>query len=314
MFEDKIVPFVSKQPDNRGEAALIVAIPTTGRAEVVAPTVRKLARQNRLPDRVFICLAEQGDEPRFGFGDLPFPVSVLTAPKGACAQRNRILQELETDDIVLFMDDDFLLAPDYLQRLDVIFRQNPGFAMVTGNVLADGIKGPGFPHATGDELLEKLFNPAPARSLQPVYNGYGCNMAFRIRMVRQLGLGFDEKLPRYGWLEDLDFSRRLSKVGDIIRAHELQGVHLGFKGGRTPGKMLGYSQIANPVYLARKGSMAPWRAARIMVRNLASNLVLALRAEPWVDRPGRLNGNIRGIRDLILGRSDPRRVFEFHGK
>ena len=311
MSGDKLVPFVGKQPGNKGKATLIVAIPTTGRPDVVAPTVRKLARQNRLPDRVIICSAEHSDVPPNGFGDLPFPVVGLTAPKGACAQRNRILREVKSDDIVMFMDDDFLLASDYLQRVEVIFRQNPTFALVTGRVLADGIKGPGITHSAGDALLEEFVDAAPHSMLEPVYNGYGCNMAVRVKMISQLGVRFDEKLPRYGWLEDLDFSRRLSKAGQIIRANELQGVHLGFKGGRTPGKMLGYSQMVNPIYLARNGSMAPWRAARIMSRNLASNLFLTFRSEPWVDRRGRLNGNIRAIGDLILGRSDPRRLLDF---
>jgi hypothetical protein len=37
----------------------------------------------------------------------------------------------------------------------------------------------------------------------------------------------------------------------------LRGVHLGTKRSeRSPGKRLGYSQIANPVYIARKETIA----------------------------------------------------------
>jgi hypothetical protein len=48
-----------------------------------------------------------------------------------------------------------------------------------------------------------------------------------------------------------------------------------------------------------------------MSRNIAANALKTLRPEPWVDRRGRLLGNLRAIADLVTGRLDPRKVLSF---
>jgi hypothetical protein len=87
-------------------------------------------------------------------------------------------------------------------------------------------------------------------------------------------------------------------------------VHLGAKLGRQKGLRLGYSQIANPVYLARKGTY-PWdRALRSMARHLAMNLARSPFPEPWADRWGRFRGNVLALWDLARGRAHPSRILE----
>ena len=82
---------------------------------------------------------------------------------------------------------------------------------------------------------------------------YGCNMIARFSAMPDIR--FDENLPLYGWLEDLDFSARLRTKGRVVEASRCVGVHLGVKNGRSPGRQIGYSHIANPLcHLARKGS------------------------------------------------------------
>jgi hypothetical protein len=122
------------------------------------------------------------------------------------------------------------------------------------------------------------------------------------------GLIFDERLPLYGWLEDVDFSRQIARFGRIVSTEATRGVHLGVKLGRQPGVKLGYSQVANPLYLIGKGTMSPRRALLLIARNLAANTLRSLRAEPWVDRRGRLVGNCWAVLDLLTGRLDPRRI------
>jgi succinoglycan biosynthesis transport protein ExoP len=85
-------------------------------------------------------------------------------------------------------------------------------------------------------------------------------------------------------------------------------VHLGTKSGRQSGLRLGYSQIANPVYLVRKGSFAWCRAIRQIARNVAMNIAFSWRPEPYVDRRGRLRGNVIAIKDLARGQLHPLRI------
>lgn len=286
---------------------LILAIPTTGRPGILADTLRDIARQSRRPDFVVLSVSGPGDFDENCLGGLPFPCMVVSGEKGLTCQRNRALAVLAPDDVLLLLDDDFLMAPDYLAQTERLFEENPDVAMATGTVLADGICGPGFGFLEGLEYLA-ADGLVEHGGMEEAYNGYGCNMALRARPVLDHQLRFDETLPLYGWLEDVDFSRRLAKYGRIVRAGALRGVHLGTKTGRTPGVKLGYSQVVNPAYLIGKGTMAPRRALRLMGRNLVANLVKSLRPEPWVDRRGRLKGNLLGLRDLILHRARPGRI------
>lgn len=142
------------------------------------------------------------------------------------------------------------------------------------------------------------------------YGTYGCNMAFRMEPVRRHGILFDENLPLYGWQEDLDFSRRLADHGTVVMSNGLRGVHLGAKFGRTSGVRLGYSQIANPIYLIRKGTITRKHAIGLMRRNLTANLMRSFRPEPWVDRRGRLKGNMLAVVDLLMRRISPLRILQ----
>jgi hypothetical protein len=72
--------------------------------------------------------------------------------------------------------------------------------------------------------------------------------------------------------------------------------------------MLGYSQIANPVHLVRKGTFTFRRALFQMARNVAMNLCFSFTPEPYVDRRGRLRGNLTALKDLVLGRVHPERI------
>jgi hypothetical protein len=124
-------------------------------------------------------------------------------------------------------------------------------------------------------------------------------------------LRFDENLPLYGWQEDFDFSYQVGRSGRLVRDASLRGVHMGVKVGRSSGKRLGYSQIANPLYLLNKRTMPSKRALRLIRDNVAANIARSIRPEHHVDRRGRLLGNLLAIRDLVSSRLDPRRILEF---
>lgn len=290
---------------------VIVAIATTGRKSIVSETIARIHLQNRLPDLLVLSIADESDIDTKSLENLPFPCEVKIGLKGVCNQRNQVLSLLEPDDILLFTDDDFLLQPDYLENLVRLFQSHSGVVMATGDVLEDGILGAGYSHSDGDEFLAQATDTPRDATIVPVYNGYGCNMAMRARPILENTLRFDEVLPMYSWLEDVDFSRQLSAFGEIVRSNQIRGVHLGTKMGRASGKFLGYSQIANPLYLVNKGTMSRGRAYRIMGRNILANIGKSIRPEPWVDRKGRVCGNALAYYDLIRGKLSPTRVLRF---
>lgn len=297
-------------PATQRAGRLLLAIPTTGRAPVLGPTLAHLARQTRRPDLLLLSVAAPEDAPEALYADLPFPVERIVGPKGGCPQRNRILDRLTADDILLLIDDDFLMAPDYLERLEALFSADPDLVLATGTVVADGVSGPGLSHDEGVRLLAAAAPPADPMATTPIKIGYGCNFALRAAPVLAHGLRFDEALPLYSWLEDVDFSAQLRGHGNAVRGAGLIGVHLGTKMARSPGKRLGYSQIANPIYLVRKGTMRRGHARQIIMRNIAANLYYTPVPRAWTDSRGRLRGNLLALRDWGLGRLSPGRVHD----
>jgi Glycosyltransferase like family 2 len=297
-------------PIQTGQLVIAIGIPTANRVSVLAEVLPHLDAQLRKPDHVYVCAPDPADIPEGTLAALSVPVSAIVAERGLCRQRNRILAEAAQADIVLFLDDDFLLDPGYLQALERVFLDDPSIVMCTGRVEADGILGAGFTTAEGLALLDGNRWDAHETGKGPhsAHSAYGCNMAVRLAAVRAAGAQFDEALPLYGWLEDFDFSRQMAPQGRIVRSDATRGVHLGTKIGRSPGMRLGYSQIANPIYLLRKKTMSPRHALIQMARNVAANIVGVPRPEPWIDRRGRLKGNIRAIADLLLGRLKPGRI------
>ena len=292
---------------------IIVGIATAGRREQLTVTLTQLASQQRLPDRVFVCPAALEDCDDQACVGLPFPVTVVHGPRGLSAQRNCIFDTCGDADVIVFFDDDFYPDPKYLAEVELLITTQPDVVIATGRVLADGILGPGIEHHAAVLLLEAAIeNPPSEVAIHETHNAYGCNMIVRVAPARKHGIRFDENLPLYGWLEDVDFSRQMAPYGRIVRSTRLSGVHLGIKHGRTSGVKFGYSQIANPIYMTRKGTLSLPRALRQMGRNVARNIARFLAPEPWVDRRGRLKGNMLALVDLALGRIDPRKILQLN--
>jgi GT2 family glycosyltransferase len=290
---------------------IAIGIATRQRAAILAEVLVEIGRQTRAPDRIIVCHVAPED-----VAGLPAAhpgVAFLRAEAGLPRQRNAILEAAPPDcDLVLFLDDDFLPAPGYLAALEAVMRARPNAVVATGRVIADGAKGPGITVEEGRAILARdaAAHPTDPLAAAAHFNGYGCNMAVRMAPVRAHGLRFDEALPLYAWYEDIDFTRRLGAHGAILRLEGARGVHLGVKLGRTPGLRLGYSQVANPVYLARKGSF-PWsHALPSAARHCAINLLRSLAPEPEIDRFGRFRGNLLAVWDLLRGRAEPRRILE----
>jgi GT2 family glycosyltransferase len=288
---------------------IIVGIATAGRAEVLLETLNLLKLQTRLPDSLVICPLPLDPISSTNFDAFPVKTTVLKGPTGLCAQRNTILSGAGNADLIVFFDDDFLVDREYLANAESILEAHPDVTALTGNLLADGARGPGF------SILEglKILNAPRGRfveKFEQLPGTYGCNMAFRLAPIREHNLRFDENLPLYGWQEDIDFSLRQAPFGRVIKSNKLLGVHLGVKSGRTSGVRFGYSQIANPIYLVRKGTMSWQHARKLMWRNIASNLLRSVFPEPWIDRKGRLRGNLIALGDIVMNRLSPLRILQ----
>lgn len=287
---------------------LTVIIASAGRPQILLANLQHLAQQDRRPDLVLISAPDPSDVPVLDGVELP--VRCIFGPKGSTVQRNRALDEvLDESDIVTFFDDDFLPANNYLSLLEANFQEHPDYSVIHGWVIADGAHNEGYTFKQGQEVLaaaDREADPQSPAIVRDHAGAYGCNMSCRAAQIGDLR--FDERLALYGWQEDIDFTNQLGRFGRIVSIDKLLGVHLGVKAGRVNGTRLGYSQIANPIYLVRKGTMPIRFAAELVARNFVANVLKSFWPEPWVDRRGRLGGNLIALSHVLRGKIEPEYV------
>jgi GT2 family glycosyltransferase len=286
---------------------IAVIIPTVGRKRLVAQALSLLDRQHRLPDEVIISVPDPSH-----FDDTTphrFPVTTLCGPKGLTAQRNTAIEyALSRFDIIHFIDDDFLVCNDFLSRLEEAFARHSDWAVIRGAITIDGLHCGGLTLEQGRLELEHATEKRGPRRVIDHIGAIGGNMAFRSAAIGTRR--FDERLVLYGWQEDIDFSSQFLRYGRIVELTDLVGVHLGVRSGRSSGAPFGYSQLVNPVYLVRKGTMPAAFAARLVARNIAANVVKSLAPEPHIDRRGRLRGNALAALHLLRGRCEPEYILK----
>ena len=291
-------------PSSVRQAKVCLIFATRGRAEVLERVVAFVDAQTVQPDLIIISCVS--DEDAGKLASRP-GLLVIKGQPGLTVQRNHALKHVPDDtDVVVLLDDDFLMHSRWIAEVLKSLDSDPTISCVTGAVLADGIHGPGYSVEEGQAILARADVP---ESLRVVSTGcpYGCNMAFRASSIA--GLRFDERLVLYGWQEDRDFGGQiLSRGGRLVRINTALGVHLGVKRGRVSGRKLGYSQVINPLYLVSKKTMPLRDALNHVLRNVGGNVVRSFAPEPWIDRRGRLGGNLIGLWDFVRGRLTPERA------
>jgi glycosyl transferase family 2 len=287
---------------------IAVIIATKDRPQQVARLLADLRNQTRWPTEVIISAVTHADLPSTCLSG--FEIRHITGAAGLTKQRNAGLAALKTDPLaVAFLDDDLRIGHEFLERAEIHFRNQASLAGLNGTLLADGAAR-GLPVSNEDasELLGQ--QPVGFPTLTPRRALYGCNMLARTTFARVTA--FDESLPAYGWLEDRDFGLRLGRLGATATASDMLAVHLGVSsGGRTAHSRYGYSQIANSVYLYKKGTLDGKEALRLCGRSIAANVRgTLLHSKDREARRARLSGNMVALKDMPLNRLSPSRILE----
>ncbi|MGH1394499.1 MAG: hormogonium polysaccharide biosynthesis glycosyltransferase HpsN [Trichormus sp.] len=144
-------------------------------------------------------------------------------------------------EIIIFIDDDVKLTPDYISAHVKNYVQNPEIGAVAGRVF-DRMK---LGESKGEFEIEYLppeaMNPGIAwyhidlvHTIKPqqVLSARGCNMSFRREIFTKYGLRFDERFRGSAVREESDFCLRLRQTGyKIWYDPEACLVHLGEETG-----------------------------------------------------------------------------------
>jgi len=288
---------------------IAIGIATSGRQETLARLFTYLSSLNVELPNIFVCSPPKEDPVKTSTSlKLHWLTSVF---KGTCCQRNTLIDAAHDVDFLFFMDDDFLIRGDYLKNLDLFLRNCPARpAVITGTVISDGVTKGGLSFEQGICLLKNASYKEFPPSVSPAFNGYGCNMAVNMNLVRKHGIRFDESLAMYGWMEDVEFSLQMKRFGEISKLGDCIGVHLGSPEGRLAARRLGYSQVANPYYICQKHSLGRATFVRYFVFRTLKNFWYSFFYFNPI-RYRRLQGNFLALIHLVTGKIDPRFVLDF---
>ncbi|MFV0633107.1 glycosyltransferase [Demequina sp.] len=282
-------------------------IASVGRPGLLADVMTDLDAQDHPFARKVISVPDHASLPP----DLKDWTSVV-GTRGAAAQRNAGIEAIAGEvDVLFFFDDDAVVRSDYISQSLAVFERHPCAVALTGRVLLDGAA-----HSAGEVSRERALAALAHSTTEPLTGAtvrgrtlYGCNFAFRHDRVPDIR--FDDRLPLYSWLEDHDLARRLMHHGHLLSAHDCVVVHRGASsGGRTNHVRLGYSQLMNPVHLARTGSFPLWLAAWEIFRPTVKNLAYAVVGDQASWRRQRVRGNALGVGDALRGRITPERILD----
>lgn len=272
-----------------------VIIASRGRPETLKETLESIWNQDDTPDEVIISVVEKSDLPTSFNSDL---VKVLFGATGLCAQRNLGLKSINSQsDLLSFLDDDLELAADYFSELRSAFSNGTVIAGANGNILKEGCS-----REEARGIISHGHDCHDIKSMHELKSLYGCNMHFRkeYAMMEQ----FDERLLLYAWLEDYDYSTRISKHGPLVFIPTAKLCHLKEPSGRMDNKKFGFAQIMNPFYIHRKGLLEMSEYIKIhFLRVILSNSLKIIKADP-AGLP-RLSGNMIAIKLILKGKILP---------
>jgi GT2 family glycosyltransferase len=236
---------------------------------------------------------------------MPTGVKAVCSERGASRQRNRGTQALSTNiDIVVFLDDDMILHRDYLRGIESIFAATPDAALIMGHLIINGGVSIGRAFELADCPADSTHYDVKQTTFGDVY---GCNMCVRFDVA--VAEPFDERLPLYSYMEDVDFGTRVRRHGHIGYYYGSLAVHLRTSEGRVSHRALGFSEVMNPAYLASKGTLPRLHAlSNFIIKKPLSNLARLITGPERVQRRERFIGNCIALRHMLAGRLDPGQV------
>ena len=291
---------------------IAVGIPTIGRAIVLRETLIELTRQNRRPDKVIVCGTRPTDVE--GAAEAYPGTIVLLSEPGLPRQRNAVIEAAVDADIVVFFDDDFLPDPGYLAAVEQHMARDPQIVVATGAAARRRHQRPGSLARTADERSCRAtrHRPAagrltssprfpvtdatwPSASRRCVRMACGSTSACRCMAGRRMSIS-----PA-AWPRSAGWCGSMRRAGFISASSPDADPACGSATPRSPIRFI--SAASGDGYPLR-------RAIGHIAKNMAMNIARAIWPEPYVDRRGRLYGNLLALRDLTVRRMVPERILD----
>ncbi|MFC5405030.1 glycosyltransferase family 2 protein [Cohnella soli] len=234
---------------------------------------------------------------------------IRKSEKGLFLSRIEAIRK-STHDIVLFVDDDIVLADDYLSRLAELYERNPSWAGIGGRDLLIGRGGwswrlfcgvflygsskPGKLSLSGygGAMIKWGAMKAPFRTEYML----GCNMSFRKSALA--GVAPVDWLSDYSLGEDIYLSIVAGRSGQLWIDPALTVTHLQSVDSRDRMELVAYTEIVNHYHLLRTRRRHPVTTLLL----LWTSCGLLLRAAIRTAHRAKAFGYLRAMRDIVRGR------------
>jgi GT2 family glycosyltransferase len=259
--------------ERQDPANVAVVITTRDRPEMARATLAALLASRRAPNEIVV--VDQSRRP-VDFGGLPTGHAVRhrwSRERGVSRARNAGI-EATSSSVLVFLDDDILMGPDWLDELIGVLQEYGERTVITGGVVAGSPERPGaFAPSVRVERDRVIFRGRPGKDrLSPT------NMAIPRAAFDEIGL-FDERLgpgTRFPSSEDNDLSHRLLEAGwtivyapEVLVTHrawreERERIPLAWRYGLGQGAYWAKHTSATDLHMARRGLLTArqhlWRA------------------------------------------------------
>ncbi|TNM61047.1 glycosyltransferase [Streptomyces sp. NP160] len=210
---------MTRTPAADHPADLVVAVLTYRRTDLLLALLPRLLEQTgALHRRAGVLVVDNDPEAgacaaveAFAAGAGVGEVVYLHEPRpGIAAARNRALQGAGAAELLVFIDDDEVPEPHWLELLVRTFEEHPGAAGVAGAVVST-FEAPLTPWVVAGGFFvrqrHRTGSPLPAAATN--------NLLLHMPPVRELGLAFDERFGTSGGSDTL-FTRQLTAAGHLL--------------------------------------------------------------------------------------------------
>lgn len=209
---------------------LSIIIPTRNRTLDLEVALASISRQTRLPEEIIIVDDSDNTHTKHLVNRLVGPFSEIKIrlkyaqnqiERSIPAARNTGVKMADAD-IILFLDDDVILSEVFIEEIFKVYRSHPDAKGVQGYILKEGLprllnsvyrcfclscekKDVWIILGSGEEIW-----PYPLTRTITCQRLAGADQSYRREVFRKCA--FDEKLKKYAFVEDLDFSYRVHKT------------------------------------------------------------------------------------------------------
>jgi GT2 family glycosyltransferase len=251
-----------EKPDKKLTASVIIC--TKDREEDLLECVESITAQSLLPEELLIVDAGRENEIKTKLEEklkkTGIQLKYIRTEPGLTCQRN-IGVKNSRGDVVFFFDDDVILDKDYLKNALALYCSSDGngeIGGVSGKMV--NVK----PPKLLVRIFRRIFLLSPYGMLPPGFFDHtlfpkegnkvrifsGCNMSYRKEVFNDFK--FDENLKGYAFMEDVDFSFRVSQNYTLIQIPDATLIHNFAPASRDGLKERIEMEVSNTSYLFKK--------------------------------------------------------------